>query len=849
MRDRILQFFGELAVRWTLLVCLLFLAASLAGGWVARDLRLLTGQMDLTPKDNPVRKGFARFLEDFQVLDDLFLLVRYRDEARGKTFARELARELEASPEVREVVYRLDLATMKKQFLYLSETEKVREILEGLEGVHPLLLGLIRRPCLNSFFDIIAERVRREDGPVDWRATKRQLELLRALLKRMDRRLAGDAVDRSDLWQSVLEGKEDEKEVSFYDDDGWFVAPRGRKLLLTVRSARSTSSQQEVITYFTAVKTIVDRVGARYPDVQVGFAGSPAVTYDEERTVTRDLKRTSLMALVGISILFMVSMRSVLHPLLGVATLVGALLCIFGLTQLVIGHLTLVSSAFTASLVGLGIAFGIHVVAAYEEQCRSGVSGDEAIRRALRAVGPGVITGATTSAAAFYTMLLTEFTAFRELGFIAGTGLVLCMLAMLVILPALIALKNRLGARLLGERFVPGGAASAGDWAIFSQTARVVSANGPSVLLAFALCTVTSLPVVILSFGFDYNLLNLQASKASAVLNERELVEDFNISPEFNVLFAHGIAEVHRIHEALEKNRSVARVESIATLIPVDLKARQGLASRFRPLVQQLSDEMEEIPDEVTCSDLASNLRFFAHRINLLKILALAEGRNDVVEEASGVVHHARSVLERFEELGHDVVTKRLRPLQRKIFGDLLADVRWLAEAFDAAPYTLETIPSSLRDRLVGQSGAYAIYAFPSIDVRQEAKAKRFIRECRAIAPELTGLPIIKDEMIELIRRGFYKASLYAVIALFLMVFLDFLSLKDSLLALGPLALGALGMLAYMYQVGLKFNPANFIALPLILGIGVDNGVHLLHRFKSGADLPATMVHTDGPSS
>ena len=76
-------------------------------------------------------------------------------------------------------------------------------------------------------------------------------------------------------------------------------------------------------------------------------------------------------------------------------TLVVSLSWTFGLTYATIGHLNLVSSTFTAELIGKAIGFGIHVVACYEEERAKGRSSDEAVEAALVETGPGVVTGAT----------------------------------------------------------------------------------------------------------------------------------------------------------------------------------------------------------------------------------------------------------------------------------------------------------------------------------------------------------------------------------------------------------------------------------------------------------------------
>src|SRR5439155_4443424 len=46
-----------------------------------------------------------------------------------------------------------------------------------------------------------------------------------------------------------------------------------------------------------------------------------------------------------------------------------------------------------------------------------------------------------------------------------------------------------------------------------------------------------------------------------------------------------------------------------------------------------------------------------------------------------------------------------------------------------------------------------------------------------------------------------------------------------------PVALGGLWMVGIMGLCHISFNPANIMTLPLIIGIGVTNGIHILNRF------------------
>jgi predicted RND superfamily exporter protein len=99
------------------------------------------------------------------------------------------------------------------------------------------------------------------------------------------------------------------------------------------------------------------------------------------------------------------------------------------------------------------------------------------------------------------------------------------------------------------------------------------------------------------------------------------------------------------------------------------------------------------------------------------------------------------------------------------------------------------------------------------------------------VDPKATGKPFSTVEGLKSMKNGFQWAGFYALLVITLILLIDFRSPRRTLLALTPLAMGVLLSLGIMGLFGLPLNPANMIAFPLILGVGVDNGVHILHDF------------------
>ncbi len=151
----------------------------------------------------------------------------------------------------------------------------------------------------------------------------------------------------------------------------------------------------------------------------------------------------------------------------------------------------------------------------------------------------------------------------------------------------------------------------------------------------------------------------------------------------------------------------------------------------------------------------------------------------------------------------------------------------------------------SLRRRFVGADGRYAVYAYPKDDIWREPAGDRFLAHMEAIDPGVTGLPVLGRFMIERSHRALALTGVLAGLAILAWALVDLRDPLLALLAVVPTVLGAAAMLALMGVLGVAFNPLDVMALPLVLGIAVDDGVHIVHRFVAeGGDLAATLRGT-----
>ena len=165
------------------------------------------------------------------------------------------------------------------------------------------------------------------------------------------------------------------------------------------------------------------------------------------------------------------------------------------------------------------------------------------------------------------------------------------------------------------------------------------------------------------------------------------------------------------------------------------------------------------------------------------------------------------------------------------MFNDVRETFQVLRNQDDRAPLRVEDLPPSLRDRFVGVTGQYLLQVYPEKDVWQRANQKEFVEQLRTIDPNVTGTPVQLLEYTELLKKSYEEAALYSLGAIVLLVMFHFRSPTSVLLSLLPVAIGSIWLGGLMGAFGVPFNPANIMTLPLVLGIGVTNGIHILNRF------------------
>ncbi len=146
---------------------------------------------------------------------------------------------------------------------------------------------------------------------------------------------------------------------------------------------------------------------------------------------------------------------------------------------------------------------------------------------------------------------------------------------------------------------------------------------------------------------------------------------------------------------------------------------------------------------------------------------------------------------------------------------------------------TLETLPENIKNQYVGKPGdSFLISVFPQQNVWEQTFLERFTDELLEVSPRATGIPPVYRSLLDLFARDGKLATGLAIVVIFLLLLADFKSIQKAVLGMIPLVIGTAWMLGTMELTGLQITLLNIMAIPMILGIGIDDGVHIIHRYQ-----------------
>jgi len=789
------------------LVCVVYTA-----GYLQTDMN----RDNLVGPNHKNHENYLRLQKEFpQQGNDLEVVVESENLEKNRQFVERIAAKMEQETNLfRDVFYEQSLSVMGAKALLFADEDDLVELKQKLDDALPFLRQFTRTTNLITFFEQVNTDFR--TAP---RETNAQTESLIQAIPALTRIVtqAADCLGRpgtppSPSVASLFNaGSETNTYVTF---------DHGRIFLVTAHAPASDLNNEAI----QRLRQLIRETQTEVPGLNVGLIGEPVLDYDEMTQAKKDMTLASILSLVLCALIFIYGYNETGRPVKAMICLMIGLAYTLAFTTLVVGHLNILTVTFAPMLIGLAIDFGVHLITRYEEELRHGKTEEAAMTRAMVFTGQGIFTGALTTAGAFLAMYFTRFKGIQEMGLICGGGLLLCLVPMMTLLPALL-LRGR---QNVMDHQPTEDATRARIENIWLQRPVLV------VTITAALCGLAL--VQARKVRFDYNMQKLQAVGLPSVVFEEKLFAAADKSLLYGAVVADSLTNAIDLEKRIKQLPTVAEIEPPASLLNHLLHPSSEEKLR---LIGQIKLELAPLEFGAPDTNTVDVYDFSRTLYGLYGYLgaALAEvGSSDpeltkqFVALRQAIENLRRAMLQGDSgELAEHA--NKLARFQQALFTDMRSTFQLLQNQDDRAPLHVEDLPQAFRDQFVGVTGKYLLQVFPKNDVWQRENQEKFIADLRTVDPNVTGTPVQLYEFEELLKNSYIQAAWYSLAAIAFLVLFHFRSIGSVILSLLPVGIGTLWLAGLMGWFGIPFNVANIMTLPLVVGIGVTNGVQILNRF------------------
>ncbi|NOY23273.1 MAG: MMPL family transporter [Acidobacteria bacterium] len=520
------------------------------------------------------------------------------------------------------------------------------------------------------------------------------------------------------------------------------------------------------------------------------FTGAHAITYFDREVMQNDMTSTFLLSFFLVILTFVIAYRNPFSVVYAVVPLLLGELWTFGMAYFIVGKLNILTSVSAAIIVGLGIDFAIHIYSRFLDETLQQPDVRTALNKTMSETGASTIAGALTTAAAFSAMSVSSFRGLREFGIISSLGILCTLVAVCTVLPLMFLMRRKL--------YKPRGLTSFGLHLFHS----VIDRHYKSVFIIFTIITV-ALFIAATQLRFTTDMRQLRSKTNPAIRLQTEITAKLKAS--FRalslILSAENENELSNRYEKLRSylnTQDIAKVESVYSIVPpIDRQLKNIGYLSSRPLPAEIRNRFERDFDEagMVCDE---------------------------------------SCLNYIDALGKSLKIKRPLSLRE----------------------VLQSPMAPLFSRLVHERDGRVemiVSIYPKVETWNKQKMgilvqriDKFLETQKWQGSYLTGIEIMVNEIKRLIRENFYIATLLSLFFVFGIVAVHQRSLLKTAMSFFPLVSGIIWMLGVLKLSGNNITLYNFMATPMIIGIGIDHGIHLLDRFTAGktGDIADTIIHT-----
>jgi len=801
--------------RTVLVACAVLTLAALA--LAATRLGIDSDTIELFPADLPARQNHDRFVAMFPNLENALLIVVDAETPEpARDAAESLARILGGDAANFEDVYLPGGgAFFERNALLYQSADDLEEFGERLLELQPIVGELERDGSIANLSSLVRQGLDR-------------------LLESPERVEAGEAA----LWADILD-RVGQASVEVYQEN---------PLALSWEDLMLSGSAIEVVTRRVVVAHPVLDFGAALPaaaplaairraaddlvpgsGVRVRVTGNPALVDEETKSLVYDIGVSGAFCLLLVAGILVVALRSGPLVVAVVGTLLVGLVWTAGFAAVAVGNLNVISVAAGVLFLGLGVDFGIHFAMRYADLLRGHAKHAEALDEAVRSVGASLVLCTATTAIGFFAFLPTDYRGVAELGLITGVGLVIILVLTLTLLPALLSTVCSVDAERLRGRSLRFGSGPGRFVARHARAIRIAA-------LAAGLAAVWLVP----NLRFDANIVGMRDPTTESVQTFNDLLADAGASsPWYANSVAPSLEEADRLKQEMRELGVVSRAITLSDYVPEDQDEKLEILADLAMLMDSGGRAGERPKTVLPPGEQIAALR------DLQQVLTVAApiARNPSLRAS---MLDLKQKLDEFVARvdGAEDPERALALLEDVLLASLPQQLERLQRALRPSPIGLADLPPRLVRRLQAPDGRARVQTFPRENLVDHAAFTRFVAGVQVVDAGVTGVAVNLVEFARTTQQAFREALLLAVVVIAAILFALWRRVGEVLLVLAPLSLAAVLTAAWMVLFDQPLSFFNVVVIPLLLGAGVDSGIHLVEQARGSRSDDAEVLGT-----
>ncbi len=744
---------------------------------------------DILPKTEKTVITYKNALKNFDTLDSIVVAVT-GEEKNIKKFLEEGARGIEGIEGIKAVTHENQVEFLEENIFLLMKDKDLKNTEKALAGSN-----------LKDFFAGVNDGF--EKGYIDesdsGKIDKDKVKLLNFLnlteeiiLKIKDGEISAEDARR------------------FVRGDRYILSPDKSMGILMVKSAVSIDDFENVIKVVNNLEKYLQEEAEKY-NVKIGMTGLQVLSRDEMVISKKDMEISSTLSLLLVLGIFIISFKMVRYSILALVPLVSGIIWSMGMTYLIIGTLNMMTAMMGAILIGLGIDYSIHIISVFLEERGKGLSIEDAVSAVYSKTMRGVATGAGTTAIGFLMFAFSDFPGFREFGLVLGMGIICTLVSAVFVLPSLLMLFGGKNSIKKTKRSL-----------FLQKTEYFVISRKKSSLLA-VLFIIIILGSKAGKVEFENDMLKIEPKNLQSVALNREIIDKFDFSSDSTIIISETLGEAETVFEKADKLKSIGAISSVTEYIPSEEKQTRRMISGKR-----IKGKIRNTPDrDIYTEELGEELVRLENNLLELGDLSYIGGEEDLRKRCDEIIESG-VIGDLIENM--DTYRENIEKSQEIFIGELQRIIRKSNTEKKISP---ENLPDKIKEEFVGKDGTYISTFYPRKDIWKSDFQKIHMKEIDTLGDNVTGSVKIFLKVIEKSATEGKKILILTVAAIYFVLILDFRSLKYATAAILPMVFSVLATLGVMGWTGFKFDMVNIIGVPLIIGIGVDDGVHIIHRYLS----------------